>query len=129
MSNKEKIKNKLNKRRQVDKEIIALLLQNPHCLDGDSEKANVYQIAIDFFVAMENECESQEKNSAKADAIKLAMLLEEYGEAREEAKNNCAIKIAYFMLERTTYCIKQIPEELRDVAFDIIMLYLEIQCS
>lgn len=83
MSIKDGIREKLHKRRRLDSEIAAYLIDDPHCLDGDTQKEVAYQIAIEYF------SEKQEKSKATADAsysnagaIRLQTLIDCYEEGR-----------------------------------------------
>ena len=128
MSYKEKIHEKLNKRRQLDSELITLLLNNPNCLDGDLQKKEAYQVAVDYFVVKEEESQSTVKgNPALSGAIKLTLLIDCYAHAAQNDRQEYARKIASFLLQTPVNWLKPIPEETRDVAFDIVMQYLETQ--
>ena len=131
MSNKERIQAKLDKRRQLDSEVVTLLLDDPNCLKGDLQNKEAYQVAIDYFVMKEEDINSTEKeNPAGADAIKLAVLIDCYTDAMQSGRTKYAKKIARFLQQTPTKWLELIPEDTREIAFDIAIQYLENQmCS
>jgi len=131
MSNKERIYEKLKQKRQLESEVVTLLLTDPNCLKGKLLNEEAYQVAIDYFVEKEERGQATaEANPAGADAIKLGVLIDCYTDANKSGKLEYARKIALFLQQTPTKWLKQIPEETKDIAFDIVMQYLESQmCS
>lgn len=131
MSMKEGITAKLDKYTRIGSEIATYLIKNPHCLDGDSQKDRAYQIAIQYFTDKQEKCKSIGNESYNwAEATRLGVLIDCHVDGEQKVKTEYAIKIANYLLETTEYWLKLIPDETKDVAFQIVIQYLEQQsCS
>lgn len=132
MSNRDGIREKLNKRRLLDSEIAICLLENPHCLDGDSQKEQAFRIAIEHFVGKQKDCTVMEKDDeSEYVSVKLDNMINCYQEAEDEMKKmEYAKKIALHVDKIPENLFKLIPIATRNVAFQIIIEYLEnLLCS
>ena len=128
MSFNEGIEVKLHKRRVLDAEISSYLIEHPWCLDGKIQKEMAYKIAIDYFTSKQEECKSTGNVSCNwVETIKLGTLVDEYFEAEgdDEKKKNYANKIARYIIDAPTAYLNYIPNETKDIAFEIIIKNLE----
>lgn len=125
----EGIREKLHKRHLLDSEIATYIIEDPHCLDGDTQKEEAYRIALDYFNEKQKKSESSGKDSPNtASAIQLQVLIDCYEEQKGGSEETeCARKIAQHVLQINKYFMRFIPDETKDTAFQIIKNYLEEQ--
>ena len=131
MSFNEGIEVKLHKRRVIDAEIAATLINNPRCLDNNPQKKEAFQIAMDYFGSRREECApSKEGGECNwAEALKLGVLIDESIDAdkcgNNDKKRKYAIKIAQYLIDNPKSFLSRIPEETLDIAVEIVIQYLE----
>lgn len=131
MSMKKGITAKLEKYTRIGSEIATYLIDNPHCLDGDSQKDRAYQVAIQYFTDKQEESKSTGAESYNwAEATRLGVLINCHVDGNDKIKTEYAKKIAKYILETAVYWLKLIPDEVKNDAFRIVIEYLERQsCS
>lgn len=128
MSMKEGIIAKLEKHTRIGAEIATYLIENTHCLDGDPQKDRAYQVAIQYFTDKQEDSKSTGRESYNwAEATRLGVLIDCYMDGDEEVKIQYAKKITKYILETASHWLKLIPDETKEVAFRIVMQYLEQQ--
>lgn len=130
MNEAEGITRKLRQRYLVDSEITTLIIENPHCLDGNSQKEAVYRIAIYHYVEKQkaSEVTTKDGDTGYIASKKLQDLINSYVNEHEASKQTeYARQIALYMLQKTENWLKLIPDGTKDVAFQIIFNYLEEQ--
>ena len=77
--------------------MIEILLENPSCVDGLSEKKETYNIALEYFKRKHERTKSEDEGGYdRAHVIKFEMMLEDYTDAlykleKEHAKKNCSL--------------------------------------
>jgi len=128
MSSRTRIITALEKRARVNDQLVDYLLEDPHCLDRDPQKDKAYKVALEYFV--EKQEESKENSGASYDnrlAIDLGVLIDCYQDGNASSKKEYALKIARYMHQNQENWLKRIPDELKDVAFQIIIEYLQQQ--
>ena len=130
MSTKEGITRKLQTMQELDSEIATALIENPHCLDGDSQKEKAYRIAISHFEEKQKGCKVKNPDGYIL-SMRLQKLISEY--VNEEDITNQIVyarEIALYVLQSTEDWLKLIPDTTKDIAFQIIFQYLEMEmCS
>lgn len=132
MSNRDGIREKLNKRRLLDSEITISLLENPHCLDEDPQKEQAYRIAIEHFIGKQKDCTTFKKDEgSEYVSVKLDNMIKCYQDAEDDSKKmEYAKEIALHVDRIPENLFKLIPIATRNVAFQIIIKYLEnLLCS
>lgn len=108
--------------------MIERLLENPSCVDGLTEKADAYNIALEYFKRKHARTKSEDEGGYnRAHVIKFEMMLEDYTDASYKLEKEHAIKIALYILRSSEELLKTIPQDLKDEAFQIIFRYLEQQ--
>ena len=107
-------------------EVAACLIAYPDCMDGDSRKGKAYQMAIQYFTDKQEASKMPEYVSCNGrGTIELQVLLECYEENEGNEKQEYAKKIANKLLETQEHYLMRIPDEIKDVAFQIAIKYLE----
>ena len=130
MSIREGIAAKLEKYTLISSEIATYLIENPHCLDGDTRKAMAYQIAIQYFSDKQELSASLGHESYNwPEAIKMGLLIDCHSDGDDKVKEEYTIKMAKQLLETTPHWLRMIPDEISDTAFKIVIQYLEQQKS
>lgn len=130
MNATEGITRKLRQRYLVDSEITTLIIENPHCLDGDSQKDGAYRIAIYYYLEKKkaSEITSKDGNTGYIVSKKLQDLINSYVNEHEAFKQTeYARQIALYILQKNENWLKLIPKGTKDIAFQIIFKYLEEQ--
>ena len=126
---------KLHKRRVIDAEIAAYLISEPSCLDNNSQKEDAFQIAVDHFAWWRDQCVSSEGRISDnwAETMKLGVLIDEAIDAdasgNDKKKRKYSVQIAQYLLDTPKSLLNRIPEETLNMAFQIVIQYLEAMCS
>lgn len=127
---KENIRTMLAVRNRVSGEVAAVLIENPRCLDGDSQKEKAYQVAIQYFADKEKDCKTPEGISTNSrTTIELQVLVECYKEESDDKKQEYAMKIGRMLIETAKHYLMRVPDELKEDAFQIAIKYLENQMN
>ena len=122
---------KLHKRRVIDAEIAAHLISNPRCLDNNIQKEEAFRIAIDHFAWWREQCVSHEGRISDnwSETLKLGVLIDESIDAdmagNDEKKRKYSVQIAEYLLDNPKNLLSRIPEETLNMAFQIVIQYLE----
>ena len=128
MSIKEGVRQKLYKIQRLKEEIAACLIDDPHCLDGDSQKAEAYQIARKYFSDKMEATQNRGNDSHNwCETIKLGVLLDGYADGSAKEKQEYAKKIARYLLQTSKNWLELIPDDTKNTAFQIVTQYLEAQ--
>ena len=128
MSTGERIKVKLENVKRIESEIATCLLENPQCLDGDSQKNEAYKMSIQYFVDKQEACQSSGEESYNwAESIRLGVLIDCYTDEVGKKKIGYIQKIASFLLQMPEDSLRLIPDETKNDAFYIVIRYLEEQ--
>ena len=121
----------LHKRRVIDAEIAAHLINHPNCLDNNSQKEDAFQIAIDHLAWWRDQCVSSDGRISDnwAETIKLGVLIDEVidsdASGNDEKKYKYSVQIAQYLLDTPKSFLSRIPEGTLDMAFQIVIQYLE----
>lgn len=111
---------------RLSAEVVACLIAYPDCMDGDSRKGKAYQMAIQYFTDKQELSKMPDYVSCTGrGAVELQILLECYDENEGDKKQEYAKKIANKLLETQEHYLMRIPDEIKDVAFQIAIKYLE----
>ena len=119
----------LEKRAMANDQIADWLIKDPHCMDNNPLKEKVYKIVLEYFADKIEESKRGDGSYNNRMTIELFNLIDCYEEADEEKKQEYAKEIAYFMLQTQENWLKIIPDEIKEVTFNIIAEYLEKQSS
>ena len=107
--------------------MIERLLKNPSCVDN-SEKEDAYNITLEYFKRKQKKTKSEDEGSLeKAIVIKFEMMLENYTYAPRKLEAEHARKVALYVVQTNEVLLKDVPQDLKDEAFQIIFRYLEMQ--
>ena len=126
---KEHLLETIQKRERVSAEVAGCLIEHPDCMDGDTYKEKVYQIAIQYFVEKEknNRTINQQVSYNNQGTIKLSILLDSHEQAQESKKEEYIRKIARDLIDTQEYYLMRMPEKIKKEAFQIVIQYLEEQ--
>lgn len=119
------IQAKLERVRRKEKEIIQLLIGNPHCMDGDPRKNEVYCLAISHLEAKRERTKTGSGIYNSSQAILLQMSIDDYEEAEGTTERlKRTLEIIARLLMASDEELKCIPDELKENAFAIAVRYL-----
>ena len=126
---KEDITTMLQERKQNSAQIASFLIGYPMCMEGDSQKEEAYQVAIQYFTEKQR-CSKTVRDVYSyngRESIELAVLLDCYEEHEGEKKLEYARKIACALIEIREYFLMRVADEIKVPAFKIAIQYLEDQ--
>ena len=123
---KEHVLETIQRRARVSAEVAGCLIEYPDCMDGDSQREKAYQVAIQYFTEKQKDSKMPEGVSCNnRGVIELQVLIECNEEKKGDQKKEYAKKIANKMLEMQEWYLMRIHDEIKDVAFQIVIKYLE----
>lgn len=126
---KEHITERLEERKLNSAEIAASLIDYPDCMEGDSRKEEVYQVAIQYFIEKQK-CSRTVREVYSYNnrgTLELAVLLDCYEAYEGEKKLEYARKIARNLIDTQEYFLMRVSDEIKGPAFKIAIQYLEEQ--
>jgi len=125
---KEHVLDTIQKRARISAEIAGCLIEFPECMDGNSQREKAYRIAIQYFEEKQKDSKMPENVSCNnRGAIELQVLIQCYEESDGNKKREYAKKIANKLLETEEWYLMRITDEIKNVAFQIAIKYLEEQ--
>ena len=113
---------------RANENVVRCLLENPSCLEGEPQKEEAYQRALDYFKNKQEKSKSTENGSyAKALANQLKNFSDSYYQAEGGNKNDYARQMAIKVLNTAKFWLRRIPDQVKEEVFQIIYKYLEEQ--
>lgn len=109
---------------RTNKQIADLMIENPHCLDGNPRKGEVIQMLVVHLEAKKERCSSVRNGNANGrNAIMFAMMLEDLDEAPQELKREFACKIAKKVCNAGMAELEYLPEDIKNRIFIVAIQY------
>lgn len=117
---------KLEHVQRIEKEIIQLLVANPHSIDGHPRKNEVFLLAISHLEAKQKRTETGGGSYNGTQAILLQMSIDDYEEAEGTSERlKCTLEVIARLLMASDEELKRIPDDIKEKAFSIAVNYLE----
>lgn len=110
--------------RRLEKECIDIFLENPTCMENESEKEELIALAISHIEAKFSRCKSNNASYNTRSTILFTLAVQEFEEAPDDdEKKKCAKKVTQQFLKLGDEELMSIPEEIREKAFSIACTY------